>query len=602
LKLIGETSEEQTKLRIYGIWRRLSTFSFKVAATIVALIITAFILFYIIIDKPPEQTVPMHKRVTSTGKASIPAISPDGGFMAYFSEEGGKNNLMVRELLDGEPIKISSGIVAEDQPHLNWLRWSPDGSQLLFSCDYANDTSSGGTFIIPKFGGELRRILNLGQACWSPDGSQIACKVTNYKRITILNTALGDTSSMIPLIGSFLWVYDVDWSPLGNRLLFLTKSEQKFTIWSIHIDGTEQEKLVEENGWLCSPRWTSDGKAIYYFHDKGETKDLMKIKISSTTGKPEGIPRAVQTGLRTGEMFSLSADNRQLLNTRESQYSNLWLINLGNNGETKILERKQLTSGTSEIHSPNISPDGKSIVFSKGNIFVMPIDGGEMKQLTFLNSENFTPVWSPDGKEIAFGSTAFDKKQVSKVPADGGRVYPFNDTELSDTYILAWAPGRDILYHRLGNRNFHMLNAVTEEEISLVTNDSVGFMFNARTSPDGKRIAAYWYRGGNDMRIWIISLEDSSQIPIYNGYAFPLVWSTDGKWIYACKSDEKPLEIIKIAVGDEQVNNFITLPFDNILYREDGISLTPDGRRIVCAVMEKQSDIWLMENFDPEFR
>ena len=37
------------------------------------------------------------------------------------------------------------------------------------------------------------------------------------------------------------------------------------------------------------------------------------------------------------------------------------------------------------------------------------------------------------------------------------------------------------------------------------------------------------------------------------------------------------------------------LPFDDV----DGVTMTADGRRIVCVVPEKRSDIWLVEGFDP---
>ena len=43
----------------------------------------------------------------------------------------------------------------------------------------------------------------------------------------------------------------------------------------------------------------------------------------------------------------------------------------------------------------------------------------------------------------------------------------------------------------------------------------------------------------------------------------------------------------------------ITLSFEADIW-QDGISMTPDGKRIVCNVVELQSDVWLMENFDPE--
>ena len=45
-----------------------------------------------------------------------------------------------------------------------------------------------------------------------------------------------------------------------------------------------------------------------------------------------------------------------------------------------------------------------------------------------------------------------------------------------------------------------------------------------------------------------------------------------------------------------EMKSVATLPFENL----SDVDMTPDGKRIICTVDEKQSDVWLMENFDPE--
>ena len=46
--------------------------------------------------------------------------------------------------------------------------------------------------------------------------------------------------------------------------------------------------------------------------------------------------------------------------------------------------------------------------------------------------------------------------------------------------------------------------------------------------------------------------------------------------------------------------NLVTLPFDRLDSWGQPITMTPDGKIIICAVTVAQSDIWVMENFDPE--
>jgi Tol biopolymer transport system component len=230
----------------------------------------------------------------------------------------------------------------------------------------------------------------------------------------------------------------------------------------------------------------------------------------------------------------------------------------------------------------------------------MPIEGGQMQQLTFLDSYNAGPAWSPDGKEIAYGSTQDGKPKVWRVNANGGTPRPFGNSEISlDGFALTWSPQSEILYERPGNQNFHFLDPQTEEERPLVANDSLGWMFYPRYSPDGKSVAVRWNRSGGS-GLWLISLEDTSQILLLRSEGIrPIEWSIDGKWIYAWDCLKKPIEVLMVPAARGNPLTFVKLPFEQIDY-EDGISMTPDGKCMVCAVQEIQSDIWVMENFDPE--
>jgi Tol biopolymer transport system component len=302
----------------------------------------------------------------------------------------------------------------------------------------------------------------------------------------------------------------------------------------------------------------------------------------------------------------MSKDTKRLLYTRESRYSNLWLATVEGEGEAQSIKKTELTTGTSVIHYPRISPDDQQIALSVGappraNIFVMSMEGGGMQQLTFFDSYNSGACWSPDGKEIAFGSMEGGKPRVWRVSSNGGTPRPFENSELSgDSFWVAWAPGPDILYHRPGNRNFHVLNPTTEDERPLVTDDSVGAMFDLTTSPDGKGVAVLWNRKGRTLDgIWRISLEDSSQTFLYPTGGDPIQWSADGKWIYVLEgpaAETKGARIITIPAAGGEPEAVLTLPFEGVY----PASMTSDGRRIVCDVWETQSDVWLMENFDPE--
>ncbi len=558
------------------------------ATSIIALsIILAVILIFFnksLRKEPLKQTQTTHRQITFTGKVSFPVISPDGKFVAYVSDVfPGEKKVFVQDLTGGQSLEVFK------QKSILDLRWSPDGSEILIS---ARDDSIMGSYIVPRLGGIFRRVKFFAYESWSPDGSRFAGGFEPWKKIWFMNKSTGDTTS-IPLHGSFIWLKDIDWSPAGNVLLFYTKGKKENTIWTIRINGTDQQKIVEDSINIYSPRWSSKGDAVYYLRSSGQTKDFMKIKVDTRTGKAAGPTIAIQAGLQAGDNISLSKDDKRWLYTRVQLNSNLWLATVKSKGDIKDITTKQLTRGTSSISRPSISPDGKKVVFVKdGNLFVIPIEGGEMKQITFLNSDASSPVWSPDGKEIAFGSLKNGIRKVWMVSADGGTTRPFEKSEL--TTDLTWSPGSEILYQRPGNQNLYFLNPKTEEERPLVKNDSVGYIFRPKYSPDGKKVALYWNR--IQRGLWVISLQNSAQVLLCPGYIKPIVWSSDGTSVYAYHN-YKPSEIIMIPVGGGKTKTFLNLPIE---YAGFTFDMYPDGKKIVCAVGESQSDAWLMENFDPD--
>jgi dipeptidyl aminopeptidase/acylaminoacyl peptidase len=109
------------------------------------------------------------------------------------------------------------------------------------------------------------------------------------------------------------------------------------------------------------------------------------------------------------------------------------------------------------IASPQISPDGKQVVFSvtesflkegktNSDIYVMNLDGSGLRRLTNNSAADHSPNWMPDGKSILFISTRNNGPQVWRLPCDGGE--PEQITSLSTGIgSLAVAPdGKGFLF------------------------------------------------------------------------------------------------------------------------------------------------------------
>lgn len=107
--------------------------------------------------------------------------------------------------------------------------------------------------------------------------------------------------------------------------------------------------------------------------------------------------------------------------------------------------------------------------------------------------------------------------------------------------------------------------------------------------------------------IWVISLKDNSRRFLHKrNLIVPIGWSPDGQWIYALEHEysENKANIVMINDARGQAKKLVTLPFPPHALNLDTSwgGMTPDEKQFICPVFDKRSDVWLLENFDPEVK
>lgn len=113
------------------------------------------------------------------------------------------------------------------------------------------------------------------------------------------------------------------------------------------------------------------------------------------------------------------------------------------------------------VGSPQISPDGKHVVFTmtrtdwKENRYDTEIwlskDGGEAFQLTQHQAGSSTsPQWSPDSRWVTFKSKRGEKAQIFAISIDGGEAHQLTHEEES-IGSYAWSPDGEKLAFLLSN-------------------------------------------------------------------------------------------------------------------------------------------------------
>ena len=133
--------------------------------------------------------------------------------------------------------------------------------------------------------------------------------------------------------------------------------------------------------------------------------------------------------------------------------------------------------------SLDVSPDGKEIAFDLlGDIYSLPIGGGEARALTSGVAWDMQPRYSPDGKRIAFTSDRSGGDNVWVMDRDGSHPAQVTKEEFRLTNSPAWAPDGDFLaarkhftgtrslgsgeiwlYHRSGGEGTQMVKRPNEQ-------------------------------------------------------------------------------------------------------------------------------------------
>ena len=159
---------------------------------------------------------------------------------------------------------------------------------------------------------------------------------------------------------------------------------------------------------------------------------------------------------------------------------------------------------------PGISPDGREIAFvSGGDIWTVPVTGGEARLLVSHAATESRPLYAPDGRSLAFMSTrtgggdlyvlAFDTGDLRRLTYDDAAEVP-NGWSADGKWLYFSSTSQD-----MGGMADVMRIAADGGTAIAVTDDPYLNEFFATVSPDSKRVAFsargiaanQWWRHGH---------------------------------------------------------------------------------------------------------
>jgi Tol biopolymer transport system component/DNA-binding winged helix-turn-helix (wHTH) protein len=345
-------------------------------------------------------------------------FSPDGNYI-YFLQL----NVYGTESIYGlYRMSMLGGVPAKLLADLHAYAISPDGAKLAFARNY-QDAGESVLLIADAAGANEYRLAQRKLSDpfyalnWSPDGETITATVgsaeVSGKRMypVEINLADGRQREITPFRWTFLGRAIRLPDENGFVAVGIDDLTATSTLWHISDSDGETRRLTDDSQVYSVISLTRDAKSLVF-------QNLEFRSSIWTASIEEGAASEKQvTAGNEGSVVSYMPDGRLLFtspNTR-LQYD-VWIINADGS------ERRKLTENAGTNMMPVASPDGRFIVFEsdragKINIWRMDADGANPKQLTFGSNEKGPDV-SPDGKWVVF--TSGDDSTLRRVPLEGG--------------------------------------------------------------------------------------------------------------------------------------------------------------------------------------
>jgi Tol biopolymer transport system component len=581
----------------YGVPRhvRYSRYAWiTVAAAALVSCVSVFLWIF-----PRGETAPPVGHPVQVTKAEAwegePAISPDGGRIAYSSNEPGNPQIFVVDVHGGSPLRLTNDKATDDEP-----AWFPDGSAIAFSSDRGGEP---GIWRTGQLGGDVMPLMeNATHPAISPDGTEVAFSRRiggGNLRIGVAPMADPSRARMLTGDGEGLWDHEYPaWSPDGKTICYTSRHG----LWLVPSSGGKARPLTSEGERDFDPAWSPDGRRIYFAFYREGTVAIWRVSVSG------GRPERITLGTASETHPSISRDGARLAYSAgmPAGMPSRWVILLDRDSGAEA----SLTDRKTEFMAA-ISPDKKQMVIASDrygpyfDLYLQPLVGmkpsGPARRLASQGGNLSHPVFSPDGRWIAYYAILGDQRDIWTIPVAGGSPIRFTDDPAPD-YHPAWSPdGAKLAFvsEREGAGRIYV-EAVWDGkpagpprrlETGELTCEAPAW------SPDG-RLIAFMGLQGNGAEIYVVPVSSgSSPRRITSGAKAQRVrWDdSTGNLLVSGTWGENRVSLRRVPPGGGP-----PMPLEHpvVFGPANAVGLfdvSPDGRLVVYSRERLTGDIWLLE-------
>lgn len=261
--------------------------------------------------------------------SSEPDWSPDGTKIVYSSGD----EIYVIDI-NGENLKHLSN----NAPSAGSPLWSPNGDKISFVTDNAE------LYVINPDGTNQMKLTNRcwGPAKWSPDGTKIL--FTYWWPANVIKVINADGTGLQTLSDEYL-DQGPDWSPDGKAITFFSYRDNNNEIYSMDSDGSNQQRLTNNQADDMSPKWSPDGIKIAFVSDRHDENGEVYVMNSEGTNqvRVSDVPRFVYLG----PVWSPNADKIAFIEAETSSGGSkldIWVVNADGTDQKKLTDNEGIDS------------------------------------------------------------------------------------------------------------------------------------------------------------------------------------------------------------------------------------------------------------------
>jgi serine/threonine protein kinase/Tol biopolymer transport system component len=598
-----------------------------IAGSLAGAALIGSIVFTWFYPRRPEPLQQFNQRRLTANSSDSPvynaAISPDGKYLGFADLDGLHLQLTATHSalnVLGPPADSQSGTAA-------WAfgSWYPDSTRFTASVSVPGSPSA--MWSIPVAGGAAQKLAEvedmLGGGAVSPDGSKIAYQrlrsIGGAREIWVMGSH-GETPHKVLTAESQATIYSTNWSPAGNRLAYLLRSNKgdriQIMVQSCDLSGAGINTILLDNH-LRAFTWTPSGRFIYSRNSEtgsAQSDNLWELKLDAKSGIPQGKSRQLTdwSGFSV-HSFSVTSDGRQLAFLRGNDHASVFVGDLIPGKESALANFRRLTLDDNYNIPVAWMPDSREVIFSSQQatnrlMYRQGLDQESSARLitpSAANTNFYLARLSPDAASILLEGSPVGAHTMGLYRMDLPIGVPqlLFKTEGFVLYSCAYKAVNLCVFGRpSADKNelvvvgFDPYNGPGKELAHIPlepgTSADIGFDYSWQLSPDGSQIAIV---KRHDQLIRLVPLRGGPITSIaVKGFSdlLDLNWAIDSKGMFVSTVQPGSATLVRVALNGD-ARPIWKQRQSNLIW---GIP-SPDGRHLSIMGPYSEANVWMIDNF-----